>query len=200
MNMGIDKSLTDDFPTVSINGREYHYGRETEYGQYLVENADPGCAKDHWCFNTREDLLAFLVNLPESADRDWIKRRYPDWHEVSPEQREVYMKERDAHFRRLKEEKEKAGTDDWFNVLCFDEAGLCVVNAGSDHRPMCDDIDVVVCEQEKGDRKEYVVELRPRSMFDEHKKQVLRICREQALKLASALARMALEIEALEKR
>jgi hypothetical protein len=196
--MGIDKSLTDDFPTVSINGREYHYGRETEYGQYLVENAE--YAKDHWCFDTREDLVAFLTNLPESADPDWFKRRYPDWHEASEEQRDVYRKERDAHFRRLTEEKEKDGTSDGFTVLTFDGAGWFVVNADPMRRFECDSLDVVVCKQEKDDGKEYVVELRPRPTYDEPEKQILRISRGQALKLASALVRTALEIEAMEKQ
>ncbi len=83
--MGIDKSLSDRYPSVIINGGKYHYGRETSYGQYLVENAN--YAKDYWCFDEKQDLQAFLINLPESADRNLRLRLHPDWREVTPEQR-----------------------------------------------------------------------------------------------------------------
>lgn len=117
--MGIDKSLTDDFPTVLINGTDYHYGREPVYGQYLVENTE--YAKDYWCFDLKEDLLAFLVNLPESADPELIRRRHPDWHEVTSEDRERYMEEHRKYLRTRMAEKQKAGMAEWFNVLRFDD-------------------------------------------------------------------------------
>lgn len=192
--MGIDRTFTDDFPSVLIHGRRYHYGRETEYCQYLVENAE--YAKDCWCFDRKEDLLAFLVNLPESADREWIMRRHPDWHEVTNEQRGVYMEERDAHFRKLMEEKQKAGTAEYFNVLCFDEAGYYNAYAGSDHLTTCDNVDVVVCEHEANDGgKEALIELRTVPTFDSEKR-TIRIWRTQALKLASALIRAAGDVDA----
>ena len=192
--MGIDKALTDDFPSVVINGVRYHYGRELAYGQYLVENAE--YAKDYWCFDTREDLLAFLVNLPESADREWITRRHPDWHEVTHEQRGVYMEERDAHFLKLMEEKQKAGTAEYFNVLCFDEAGYYNAYAGSEHLSTCDNVDVAVCEHEAKDGgKEALIELRTVPTFDSEQR-TIRMWRKQALKLASALIRAAGDVDA----
>lgn len=192
--MGIDKSLTDDFPSVVINGTRYQYGRESVYGQYLVENAE--YAKDYWCFDTKEYLLAFLVNLPESADRDWIMRRYPDWHEVTPEQRDIYMKARDAHFRTLMEEKQKAGTAEYYNVLCFDESGWYSAYAGSDHSDSCDDVEVEVREHEgpRKHTKELLIELRTATRYGQEPR-TFTIWRKQALKLASALIKAAADVE-----
>lgn len=106
--MGIDKSLHDDYPKVVINGTKYHFGRELKYGQYLVEHTR--VAKDYWCFDRRDDMLAFLVNLPESADRNRRWKLYPDWQEVTPEQRHAYIEEDRARLRELMEEKRRAGT------------------------------------------------------------------------------------------
>lgn len=155
--MGIDRSLTDDFPSVVIHGRKYHYGREPTYGQHLVENAE--YAKDYWCFDQKEDLLAFLTNLPESAARDWVQQ-HPDWHEVSHERRIAYIEERRSHLRKLMEEKQKAGTADYFSVLCFDKTHHQEVFAGSGHWSACDDLVVEVKEHEVSDgRKELLIEL-----------------------------------------
>jgi hypothetical protein len=106
--MGIDKSLNGDYPSIIIDGRRYHFGRELTYGEYLVENVIN--AKDYWCFKNKEDFLAFLVNLPESADRNRLKKLHPDWHEVTPEQRSAYMEESRAELRARMEDKQKAGT------------------------------------------------------------------------------------------
>jgi hypothetical protein len=119
--MGIDKSLHDDYPSVIIGGTRYHFGRELEYGQYLVENAN--YAKDYWCFKTKEDMLAFLVNLPESADRNRMKKLYPDWHEVTHEQRDAYFEDSAARLRVAMEEKQKAGTAQHFPVYPDDGSG-----------------------------------------------------------------------------
>ena len=113
--MGIDKSLSDDYPSVVINGRKYHYGQEPAYGQYLVENAS--IAKDYWCFDEKQDLQAFLVNLPESADhRSRIRAAYPDWEQVSDEQRTAYLAEDRAAQRAIAAEKLKSGTAQSFDM------------------------------------------------------------------------------------
>jgi hypothetical protein len=106
--MGIDKSLSDDYPSVIINKTQYHYGRETNYGQYLVENAY--IAKDYWVFDEKEDLQAFLINLPESADRNLRLKLHPDWRDVTPEQRDAYMEEDKLKSRAMAAEKIASGT------------------------------------------------------------------------------------------
>jgi hypothetical protein len=106
--MGIDKSLWDNFPSIIINNTKYHYGREPNYGQYLVENAQ--IAKDYWVFDEQQDLEAFLINLPESADRNLRLKLHPDWREVTPEQREAYMEEDKLMFRAMAREKIASGT------------------------------------------------------------------------------------------
>jgi hypothetical protein len=106
--MGIDKSLWDEYPSVIINNTKYHYGRETNYGQYLVENAH--IAKDYWVFDEKEDLQAFLINLPESADRNLRLRMHPDWPDVTPQQREAYMEDDKLKFRAMAQEKIAGGT------------------------------------------------------------------------------------------
>jgi hypothetical protein len=120
--MGIDKSLSDSYPSVIINGQKYHYGREPQYGQYLVENAH--YAKDYWCFDEKEDLQAFLINLPESANnRGRITAAYPDWLEVTPEQRSAYLKADRAEQRVLADAKLKSGTAPSFNMDLEGERG-----------------------------------------------------------------------------
>ena len=89
--MGIDKSLSDAYPSIVINGSKYHYGKTPEYGSYLVENAS--YAKDYWSFKEEVDLRAFLTDLPESADRNLRRRLHPDWLEVTPEQRDAYFEQ-----------------------------------------------------------------------------------------------------------
>jgi hypothetical protein len=112
--MGIDKSLGDNHPSVIIDGTKYHYGREPVYGQYLVENAN--VAKDYWCFQTRKDLVAFLVNLPKSADPSFHVTLHPDWQEVTHEQRLVYFAEDLARLRVLAAAKLADGTARTFNM------------------------------------------------------------------------------------
>ena len=120
--MGIDKSLSDKYPSVVINGRNYQYGREPNYGQYLVENAS--YAKDYWVFNKKEDLEAFLINLPESANHQArITAAYPDWHDVSDEQRTAYLEEDRASQRALADEKRKVGTAQSFDMDLEGEHG-----------------------------------------------------------------------------
>jgi antirestriction protein ArdC len=119
--MGIDKSLCDDYPSIIINGTKYHFGRELTDSQYLVENAE--YAKDYWCFDHKEDLLAFLVNLPDSANRNRVKELFPDWHEVSPEQRSAYIQENRARLRNLMQQKIEVGTAPRFPVYPDDGSG-----------------------------------------------------------------------------
>src|SRR5262245_50478651 len=98
--MGRDKSLTDRHPRVVIKGQNYHYGREPEFGQYLIEHVE--YAKEYFCFDWREDILAFLANLPESAAITCNRRvPHPDWDEVTPELLSVYMEQDEAYLRNL---------------------------------------------------------------------------------------------------
>lgn len=191
--MGIDKSLTDEFPSVYINGVKYHYGRESDYGQYIVENAE--YAKDYWCFDHAADLRAFLVNLPESADREWFSSHYPDWLTTTPEQRESYFEERRAFLRKRMEEKEHNGTVEYFNVFRFDEdAAQCYpVYADPRGSSFSDDAEVAIRQveiDEKG-HKAKVIQLRQR--WDACGP--LKLDREQAFRLASALIKAALNFE-----
>src|SRR5262245_33892884 len=119
--MGIDKSLSDKYPSIIIKGSKYHYGREKQYGQYLVENAN--YAKDYWCFDEKEDLQAFLINLPESADRNLRLKLHPDWRDVTPEQRDAYFEQDELLFRAMAAEKVKAGTAQSFNMDLEGEHG-----------------------------------------------------------------------------
>src|SRR5262249_40444961 len=69
------------------------------------------------CFDEKEDLQAFLINLPDSADnKGRIRAAYPDWHEATPEQRNAYRKEDRAKQRAIAEEKIRAGTAQAFNM------------------------------------------------------------------------------------
>src|SRR5262245_18623205 len=106
--MGIDKSLWDAYPSIIINGSKYHYGKSPEYDEYLVEHAS--IAKDYWCFKGEEDLRAFLINLPESADRNLRGKLHPDWRDVTAEQRDAYMEEDRLLFRAMAAEKIANGT------------------------------------------------------------------------------------------
>ena len=119
--MGIDKSLWDAYPSVVINGSKYHYGREKEYGEYLVENA--GIAKDYWVFKEKEDLQAFLINLPESADRNLRLKLHPDWRDVTPEQRDAYFEQDKLLFRAMAAERVRNGTAQSFNMDLEGEHG-----------------------------------------------------------------------------
>jgi hypothetical protein len=113
--MGIDKSLSDDYPSIIIDGQKYHYGWDSQDGVYLVENAE--YAKDYRWWDEKEDLEAFLINLPESANhRDRLHAAYPDWHEATREQRDAYWKEDLANQRALAEAKIKSGTAPSFNM------------------------------------------------------------------------------------
>jgi hypothetical protein len=61
--MGIDRSLSDAFPSVKIDGERYHYGQDPVTGQYLVEHHE--YAKWYWCFDTRDEMFECLM---ERAD------------------------------------------------------------------------------------------------------------------------------------
>jgi hypothetical protein len=187
--MGIDKSLTDDFPSVRIDGLKYHYGKETTNGQYLVENA--AYAKDYWCFDTREDLIAFLVMLPESADRNWFEK-YPDWYDVSPEERASRFRKRRADLRQQAAEKRKNGSAGYFNILQFDEAGWYSANAFP--HPSCDDV-YIRCEELEtlNGRKEWLVALYKGNEYGSDGPP-LKFSTNQALTIASALIRAAQDV------
>jgi hypothetical protein len=191
--MGIDKSLTDEFPSVYINGIKYHYGRKSAHGQYIVENAE--YAKDYWCFDRAADLRAFLVNLPESADREWFHRSHDDWETTTSEQRERYAAERRTSLRHRMEEKDRLGTAGRFNVLSFDDdaAAFYSVYAGQKDPEYIDDVEVSSCEADIDDKghKAKVIQVSHRW----HACGPLKLGREQAFELASALIRAALNFE-----
>lgn len=120
--MGIDKSLSDRYPSVIINGMKYQYGKSPQDEEFLVEHAS--IAKDYWCFKHKEDLQAFLINLPESADhRRRISAAYPDWSSVTHEQRDTYLKDDRLKQRALAGEKVRAGTAQSFNMDLEGEHG-----------------------------------------------------------------------------
>lgn len=114
--MGRDPELTPDHPSVIIHGSRYYYGRhpDPEYGHFLLEHAHNG--KDYWWFQEEDDLVAFLINLPESADRNRLGKLHPDWSEVTPEQRDAWFEEDRLALRALAETKIKAGTAQSFNM------------------------------------------------------------------------------------
>jgi hypothetical protein len=114
--MGRDKSLSDANPSVIINRVRYHYGKDPEDGGYIVENAF--IAKDYWWFKTKEDFLAFMVTLPESASRE---RGYePPTGPMTPEQHaahlEAYFEGKRARLRETAAERVKAGTAQQFDM------------------------------------------------------------------------------------
>lgn len=119
--MGIDKSLQEAYPSIIINGSRYQFGRELTYNQYLVENTH--IAKDYWVFKTAEDMQAFLINLPESGDRQRMRKLYPDWSEVTPEQRDGYMEDSRAKLRAAMEEKIATGSAQLYPVYPDDGSG-----------------------------------------------------------------------------
>jgi hypothetical protein len=119
--MGIDKSLCDRYPSIIINGSRYHYGREEKYGEYLVEHES--IAKDYWVFKEKEDLQAFLVNLPESADRNLRRKLHPDWQDVTPEQRDAYFEQDKLLFRSMAAERVRNGTAQSFDLDLEGEHG-----------------------------------------------------------------------------
>jgi hypothetical protein len=119
--MGIDKSLSDAYPSVIINGSKYHYGKSPESGEYLVEHES--CPLDSLSYRERQDLEAFLVNLPESLDGNLRLRLHPDWRAVSPEQREAYAEQDKLLFRAWAAEKVRNGTAQAFNMDLEGEHG-----------------------------------------------------------------------------
>jgi len=182
--MGRDKSLTDDFPSVDIDGRRYHYGRETVYGQYLVESAMN--AKDYWAFETKEDLEAFLILLPGSAARDWATQQHPTWHEVSDEQRSLWIEERRKDMRTAAANRKKTHPGLYFNVLQFDTADWYMVPY--DWRSKTDSVVVHCTSRSKDDdQREWLVTLCKGDEYVTDERVALTLSREQAISLAHAL-------------
>ena len=118
--MGRDFTLSDKHPSIIINGQKYHYGIDI-YKQYMVESAH--YEKDYWYFKEKEDLEAFLINLPESADRNLRLKLHPDWRDVTPEQRDAYFEQDKLLFRAWAEEKVRNGTAQSFNMDLEGEHG-----------------------------------------------------------------------------
>lgn len=184
ISMGIDKSLTDDFPSVIIDGRRYHYGRDKTYGNYLVENAE--IAKDYWSFDTADELHDFLTMLPESADQEWATHKYPNWHEVSDRQRSLWIEERKKELHEAAARRRMENPDSFFfTVLQFDSADWYFAPGNR----FFDDI-VVACECHElaPDQKEWIVTLRKGNEYGPYSEETdLKISREQASKVAAAL-------------
>jgi hypothetical protein len=118
--MGRDFTLSDTHPSVIINGTKYHYGIDI-YRQYMVESAH--YEKDYWYFKEKEDLEAFLINLPESADRNLRLKLHPDWRDVTPEQRDAYFEQDSSLFRAMAAERLRNGTAQSFNMDLEGEHG-----------------------------------------------------------------------------
>jgi len=118
--MGRDFTLSNDHPSIIINGTKYHYGIDI-HQQYMVESAH--YEKDYWYFKEREDLEAFLINLPESADRNLRLKLHPDWRDVTPEQRDAYFEQDRLLFRAMAAEKVRNGTAQSFNMDLEGEHG-----------------------------------------------------------------------------
>jgi hypothetical protein len=114
--VGRDPALTNNHPSVILNGKQYHYGRhpDPQYDYFLFEHASYG--KDYHWFNEKEDLVAFLVNLPESAEPGRLSKRYPNWREMTSEQHDACFAEDKAALRALAQEKINAGTAQAFNM------------------------------------------------------------------------------------
>src|SRR4051812_41442247 len=111
--MGRDFTLSNNHPSIIIDGKKYHYGIDVNQN-YMVESAH--YEKDYWYFKERGDLEAFLINLPESADRNLRVKLHPDWHDVTAEQRTAYLAEDRAMQRALAEEKLRDGTAPSYNM------------------------------------------------------------------------------------
>jgi hypothetical protein len=111
--MGRDFTLSNNHPSIIINLTNYHYCIDV-YQQYMVESAH--YEKDYWYFKEREDLEAFLINPPESADRNLRIKLHPDWRDVTPEQRDAYFEQDKLLFRAMAAEKLKNGTAQSFNM------------------------------------------------------------------------------------
>jgi hypothetical protein len=63
--MGVDPALGSDFPSVVIDGEKFYFGQEPVYGQFMASHPCEG--KNYWCFQTEQQMLDFLENLPESS-------------------------------------------------------------------------------------------------------------------------------------
>jgi hypothetical protein len=116
--MDEDLTLSDRHPSVMINGSKYYYGID-RHGQYMVQCAPH--QKADWAFDYRDfaekqDLEAFLINLPDSADLTFRLKHYPDWRDVSSEQRDAYSEDERLRFRAMAAEKSAAGTAQSFNM------------------------------------------------------------------------------------
>jgi hypothetical protein len=120
--MGIDKSLSDRYPSVIINGSKYHYGRDKASGEYLVEH-ESIALDTPWAFKEKEDLQAFLINLPESAYPHLRFKLHPDWRAVSSEQRDAYAEQDKALFRAMAAERVRNGTAQSFSMDLEGERG-----------------------------------------------------------------------------
>lgn len=108
--MGVDPALHDSYPFVFINGEKYYYGKEPEYGQWMVSHESYG--KWYWCFQeNRQAMIDFLENLPESAMPPIIDGK-PMWmiaFTLTGEERERIWKEHRENLRQLLDEKRRTG-------------------------------------------------------------------------------------------
>ena len=53
-----------------IRDKLYYFGKDPEYDAYMISHPFDG--KQYWCFQTEQEMIDFLDNLPESADPPMI--------------------------------------------------------------------------------------------------------------------------------
>ena len=193
--MGRDTSLSDIFPSVIIGGEKYYYGKETIYGEYLVEHHEDG--KQYWAFDTREDLVAFLIMLPNSANSKWLLDQHPDWSKLSSEERSKRISQRKAKLRKLAKEKQKTDGRLFFPVLQCDDAEEYYAQKNSHWK--CADV-VVRCEkwETANETKEWLVTVYKGDQYVTED-QPLKFSVQQAQKVASHLLRAAEDVEKHQK-
>jgi uncharacterized protein YggL (DUF469 family) len=105
--MSPDPALHDGYPFVIIDREKFYYGKDPEYGKYIVAHEYDG--KRYWYFEDDEQaMLDFLENLPESA-RPPMLGGWPIWHVHGTMPQEEYDQIFEAHraYLRLLLEKRR---------------------------------------------------------------------------------------------
>jgi hypothetical protein len=200
----MDMFLSDEFPSVVINGRRYHYGREDTCGKFLVQNLES--ETDFWCFDDEMDMVLFLVNVPESAQIYDALKQSAEWASATTESERLKLVHRELSvLQEPTSEKLADGRVNWFRALQVADSG----QSGSVKVPpegnwdACNEILIAVSESQasRNGRNDFLVRLtglRSESgCLDEYDDGVWKINRDQALRLAS---RLIMAAEVIEKR
>jgi uncharacterized protein YggL (DUF469 family) len=125
--MGVDPALNDRFPAVFIDGEKFYYGRDPEFGQFLVSHHCYG--KWYWTFKDEQAMVDFLENLPESSRRPTINgQEITHYHGTMPQEeyRRLFEEHR-KYLRLLLETRRRHGLtfpyresrDPWGEVVAF---------------------------------------------------------------------------------